>query len=179
MFKEIEKLVTLERSGSIHKAPREVLEKIKRYFPDGIPSETAPKLPFIDILTMMADEFSAKSLISEQICFSKPWSIEFPGLFCDFCIVQQGSCYARFVDSYDTVCLHSHQMTINGKRDHFTMDDFLESGKSALLKRGQAKNILDETREVVSRWRDYADQVGVNPDQRDKIQKTLRLKPFD
>ncbi len=72
----------------------------------------------------------------------------------------------------------SHQMTINGKRDNFTMADFLESGKSALLKRGQAGKILDETREVVSRWRDYADQVGVNPDQRDKIQKTLRLKPF-
>ena len=72
-----------------------------------------------------------------------------------------------------------HQMTINGKRDHFTMEDFLESGKSALLKRGQAKKILDEIREVVSRWRDYADQVGVHPDQRDKIQKTLRLEPFE
>lgn len=67
----------------------------------------------------------------------------------------------------------SHQMTINGKRDHFTMADFLESGKSALLKRGQAKTILNEVRQVVSRWRDYAEQAGVNPDQQEKIQKTL------
>jgi serine/threonine-protein kinase HipA len=29
----------------------------------------------------------------------------------------------------------SHQMTINGKRDNFTLDDFIECGKSALLKR--------------------------------------------
>jgi serine/threonine-protein kinase HipA len=73
----------------------------------------------------------------------------------------------------------NHQMTVNGKRDNFTMEDFLESGKAALLKRGQAKRILNEIRQVVSRWRDYADEVGVNPDQRDKIQKTLRLEPFE
>lgn len=73
----------------------------------------------------------------------------------------------------------THQMTINGKRDHFTMDDFLASGKAALLKRGQARKILNEIQEVVSRWRDYADQVGVHPDQRDKIQNTLRLAPFE
>lgn len=73
----------------------------------------------------------------------------------------------------------SHQMTINGNRDNFTMADFLESGKAALLKRGQARKILNEIRQVVSRWSDYADQAGVNPDQRDKIQKTLRLESFE
>jgi len=69
----------------------------------------------------------------------------------------------------------SHQMTVNGKRDNFTMDDLQASGKSALLKQGQAKKILNEIRQVISRWRDYADEVSVRPDQRDKIQKTLRL----
>ena len=72
----------------------------------------------------------------------------------------------------------SHQMTINGKRDNFTMEDFLACGKSALLKRGQAKTILNEVRQIVSCWRDYADHAGVNSNQRDKIQ-TLRLKPFE
>ena len=69
----------------------------------------------------------------------------------------------------------SHQMTVNGKRDNFTLDDLQASGKFALLKQGQAKRILNEIREVISRWQDYADEVGVHPDQRDKIQKTLRL----
>ena len=73
----------------------------------------------------------------------------------------------------------SHQMTVNGKRDNFTLDDFLTCGKSALLKRGQAKKILNEVRQVVSCWRNYAEQAGVNSLQRDKIQKTLRLKPFE
>jgi serine/threonine-protein kinase HipA len=72
----------------------------------------------------------------------------------------------------------SHQMTINGKRDNFVLDDFLACGKSALLKRGQARAILNEIRQVISRWRDYADQAGVNSEQRDKIQKALRLNPF-
>jgi len=73
----------------------------------------------------------------------------------------------------------SHQMTINGKRDNFTLADFHACGKSALLKQGQAKTILHKVRDVVSRWPDYADQAGVKPDQRDKIHKTLRLTPFE
>jgi len=72
----------------------------------------------------------------------------------------------------------SHQMTLCGKRDGFTLDDFQECGKIALLKRGQAKEILDEVREVVSQWRSYADATGVRPDQRDKILQTLRLDQF-
>jgi len=72
----------------------------------------------------------------------------------------------------------NHQMTINGKRDKFTLDDFHACGKAALLKRGQAKTILGEVGDVASRWRDYADDALVNPDQRDKIQTALRLKPF-
>ncbi|OHB45128.1 MAG: hypothetical protein A2Y13_04515 [Planctomycetes bacterium GWC2_45_44] len=73
----------------------------------------------------------------------------------------------------------SHQMTVNGKRDNFTLDDFLACGKSALLKRGQAKAILNEVRQIVSCWTDYADHAGVNSNQRDKIHKTLRLNPFE
>ncbi len=73
----------------------------------------------------------------------------------------------------------SHQMTVNGKRDNFTMDDLHASGKSALLKQGQAKKILNEITQVISRWQDYVDEVGVHPDQRDKIQETLRLNLFE
>ena len=74
---------------------------------------------------------------------------------------------------------NSHQMTINGKQDNFTLEDFEECGKTAMLKRGQYKTILHQIRQVVSCWRDYADEVGVAPDQRDKIQKTLRLDEFE
>ncbi len=69
----------------------------------------------------------------------------------------------------------SHQMTINGKQDGFTLADFEACGHTALLKRGQYKTILHEVGEVVSHWCDYADEAGVKPDQRDKIQNALRL----
>ena len=69
----------------------------------------------------------------------------------------------------------SHQMTINGKQDHFTLEDFERCGKAARLKRGQHKTILHQARQVVSRWRDYAEDADVKPSQRDAIQNTLRL----
>lgn len=72
----------------------------------------------------------------------------------------------------------SHQMTLNGKRDGFTLEDFKACAKGASMKRGRAETILEEVRSVVSRWKQYADEAGVSPVQRDQIQKTLRLQPF-
>jgi len=72
----------------------------------------------------------------------------------------------------------SHQMTLNHKRDHFTRDDFRTCAQAASMKRGRAEAILEEVRATVARWRDYADEIGVAPAQRDKIQKALRLESF-
>ncbi|MGY6555495.1 MAG: type II toxin-antitoxin system HipA family toxin [Wenzhouxiangella sp.] len=69
----------------------------------------------------------------------------------------------------------AHQMTLNGKRDGFTLSDFEACAEVALLKRGEARRIIQEVKRVVSRWRDYADEVAVDPQQRDGIQETLRL----
>jgi len=71
-----------------------------------------------------------------------------------------------------------HQMTLNGKQDNFLMEDFKACANAASMKRGRAKTILDEVRNVVTRWKDYADDAHVLPEHRDKIQKTLRLDPF-
>ena len=68
-----------------------------------------------------------------------------------------------------------HQMTMNGKRDGFTLDDFKVCAKTASLKRGRAEAIIEEVREVVSRWKTYADLAGVPPSWRGQIQNTLRL----
>jgi len=72
----------------------------------------------------------------------------------------------------------NHQMTLNEKSNDFILDDFKSSAKAASMKRGRAETIIEEVRSVVAHWREYADEVGVNPGQRDKIQNTLRLKPF-
>ena len=72
----------------------------------------------------------------------------------------------------------THQMTMNGKRDHFTMDDFQACARTASMKRGRAGMIVKEVFDRVSRWRDYADEAGVSPSWRDQIQQTLRLNGF-
>jgi len=69
----------------------------------------------------------------------------------------------------------SHQMSMNGKRDDFTVDDFSACAKAALMKRGRAEAIVNEVRETVSRWKDYAEEAGVPVSVRDQIQRALRL----
>jgi serine/threonine-protein kinase HipA len=72
----------------------------------------------------------------------------------------------------------SHQMTLNGKRDDFTMDDFKACAKAASMKRGRAEAIVNDVQKTVSRWKDYAEEAGVPVVARDQIQRTLRLKGF-
>ena len=69
-------------------------------------------------------------------------------------------------------------MTINGKQDDFVLEDFRACARSASMIRGRAEQTIDEIRCVLSNWRDYADEAGVDPEQRDKIQLALRLQPF-
>lgn len=72
----------------------------------------------------------------------------------------------------------NHQMTMNGKRNGFTLEDFKACAKSASMKRGRAETIIDEVRDVVAQWLNYADESRVTPEQRDKIQAALRLERF-
>ena len=72
----------------------------------------------------------------------------------------------------------SHQMTMNGKRDNFALEDFKSCAKAASMKRGRAVTIVNEVLKTVSHWRDYADEAGVSPSWRDRIQHTHRVKGF-
>ncbi len=68
-----------------------------------------------------------------------------------------------------------HQMTMNGKRDDFTIDDFEDCGRVARLKGGQAKAILNEVIEIVSRWPTFAAAASVDDTQLRSIEAALRL----
>lgn len=70
----------------------------------------------------------------------------------------------------------SHQMTMNGKQDNFTYEDFKACAKAVSLKSGRVKEIINEVSNVISRWRDYAEGTGVLPEYREKIQAVLRLE---
>ncbi|OGQ97786.1 MAG: toxin HipA [Deltaproteobacteria bacterium RIFOXYD12_FULL_57_12] len=69
----------------------------------------------------------------------------------------------------------SHQMTMNGKRDNFILEDFKACARIASMKRGRAEALVEEVREKLLRWRDYAEEAGVPAAWRDQIQSTLRL----
>ncbi len=69
----------------------------------------------------------------------------------------------------------SHQMTLNDKRDDFTMD-VKACAKAASMKHGRAESIVNEVGKTVSRWKDYAEEAGVPVSVCDQIQRTLRLE---
>lgn len=69
-----------------------------------------------------------------------------------------------------------HQMTLNGKRDAFTLADFQACAKSAMMKRGRAETLVDEVRAAVIRWREFAEAAKVSPAWAEQIQNNLRLE---
>jgi len=69
----------------------------------------------------------------------------------------------------------AHQMTVNGKRDGFTMEDFEVCARTALMKRGRAKTIIEEVSSVVDRWPEFAREAKVSDDWLRQIQKNQRL----
>jgi serine/threonine-protein kinase HipA len=71
----------------------------------------------------------------------------------------------------------SHQMTLNGKRDDFVLEDFRACARAASMKRGRAEAIIGEVQAAVARWPEYADAAAVPAPQRDAIHKALRFAP--
>jgi serine/threonine-protein kinase HipA len=72
----------------------------------------------------------------------------------------------------------NHQMTMNGKRDNFTMEDFNACARTASMKRGRAAKIVADVQQTVSKWRSFAEEAGVPDPVREKIQHALNLKPY-
>ncbi len=68
-----------------------------------------------------------------------------------------------------------HQMSLNGKRDDFTLADFRLCGRNAFLKRGRAEAIVEEVRKAVAKWPEFAGQAGVAKEWVRQIHKNHRL----
>jgi serine/threonine-protein kinase HipA len=70
----------------------------------------------------------------------------------------------------------SHQMTMNGKRDGFTLEDFVASAKAAVMKRGRAETIIEEVRAAVKRWPDFAAQAQLGEEWGERIASQHRME---
>jgi serine/threonine-protein kinase HipA len=69
----------------------------------------------------------------------------------------------------------SHQMSLAGKREGFTLEDLMAVAETASMKRGRAEAIAREVTKAVSRWREFAATAGVNPRQIEMIADVHRL----
>jgi serine/threonine-protein kinase HipA len=54
-----------------------------------------------------------------------------------------------------------HQMSINGKRDDFQLEDFVSLARMASMKRGRARTIVAEVADAISHWSDHGEIAGV------------------
>ncbi len=68
-----------------------------------------------------------------------------------------------------------HQMSVNGKRDNFTVEDLLRVAKVATLKGGQAQQILVDAIEAVKAWPELAAEAAIDVERIDRIASTHRL----
>lgn len=71
-----------------------------------------------------------------------------------------------------------HQMTVNGKQEGFTLEDFKACARTAILKRGRPEAMIDTVQQVVQRWPEYADAAGLPESVMRAVHEQLRLAPF-
>ena len=71
---------------------------------------------------------------------------------------------------------HRHQMSMNGKRDGFALEDFLACAKTASLNRARTVAMLKDIQSAVEAWPRFAEAAGVGEDWRRAIDPTLRLE---
>ncbi len=67
-----------------------------------------------------------------------------------------------------------HQMSLNGKRHGFDMDDLVAFGKFAGLKEKKAKSVIAEITEATNLWTAFAEQAKVHDQHVVKIQRMIR-----
>ena len=65
----------------------------------------------------------------------------------------------------------SQSLTVNGKRDQITEDDFLEVARQMNIKKPLEK--IQHVKLAVKKWAEFAEEVKVEPKLRDSIQATL------
>jgi len=70
-----------------------------------------------------------------------------------------------------SVWVSQQSLSVNGKRQMITRDDFFTVAKQMNIKK--ASNIVDQVNEAVKKWSGYAEEVSVDSKLRESIDKTL------
>jgi serine/threonine-protein kinase HipA len=67
---------------------------------------------------------------------------------------------------------NQHQMSVNGKRDHFNKDELISTGKFISISRPE--EILNEVLAAVDKWMEFAQEAGIKKSISSEIQKQQR-----
>lgn len=67
--------------------------------------------------------------------------------------------------------LQRHQMSINGKYENFSINDFLTSGRKMNISKIRCEKILDEVMNVVLRWPIFAQKAKINENIMEEIKR--------
>jgi serine/threonine-protein kinase HipA len=70
---------------------------------------------------------------------------------------------------------HRHQMSVNGRRDDFSLADIVACAATASISKPRVRAILADVRDAVAQWPRFADEAGVGAEWRRSIEGTLRL----
>ncbi len=68
-----------------------------------------------------------------------------------------------------------HQMSINEKRDDFTLEDFRQCGETVSMQRERVDQIVDDVRRAVAGWPRFAEDAGMTDDDAERIGRAHRL----
>jgi len=79
----------------------------------------------------------------------------------------------------DGVWTRDHQMSLNGKRDGFHIEDFRACARNASIKRSRAEEILRQVQDAVVKWQEFAGEAGVDGDTAERIGKAHRTGILD
>jgi serine/threonine-protein kinase HipA len=91
----------------------------------------------------------------------------------------------RLSPAYDVIYSHNpagqwtnqHQMSLNGKRDHFTKEDLI--AVSASISLSKPDGVINDVVTAIERWPEYAKDAGVNAKTIKAIAGNHRLKLID
>lgn len=72
----------------------------------------------------------------------------------------------------------THQMSLNGKRDNFELEDFRACAKNSSMKRGRAEEILQQVHSAILKWKEFASEAGVPDKDANSIARTHRTSIF-
>ena len=71
-----------------------------------------------------------------------------------------------------------HQMSVNGRRDGFDVDDLITFASVGGIKKTKAKSILEEISTSIADWRMYADKAGMPESDTVRIERAHRRELF-